>query len=198
MITSFTDWDKVPFLEHHGIPGQEKGKRRFQYEDGSLTPAGKIRYQGKSYEGATTASSGKNYQTKNKTEGSNSGQKNSSGGKETKKTESGGGSQPETTKKKGKETEEEYIKRRIQEAEDYKKSVADKQAEAAKADDKKKKKKGKKGSSKRKQKATSFVSNSRQSHQSKGVGTGTSGKYRKSTSEVENKIHAILSSSRRA
>lgn len=31
-------------LEHYGIKGQEWGTRRFQYEDGSLTPEGKIRY----------------------------------------------------------------------------------------------------------------------------------------------------------
>lgn len=33
-------------LYHHGILGQKHGVRRFQYEDGSLTPAGKIRYYG--------------------------------------------------------------------------------------------------------------------------------------------------------
>lgn len=31
-------------LMHHGIKGQKWGRRRFQYEDGSLTPAGKERY----------------------------------------------------------------------------------------------------------------------------------------------------------
>lgn len=31
-------------LVHHGIKGQKWGRRRFQYEDGSLTPAGKERY----------------------------------------------------------------------------------------------------------------------------------------------------------
>ena len=31
-------------LYHYGIEGQEWGKRRFQYSDGSLTPAGKLRY----------------------------------------------------------------------------------------------------------------------------------------------------------
>lgn len=31
-------------LYHHGIEGQKWGVRRFQYEDGSLTPAGKKRY----------------------------------------------------------------------------------------------------------------------------------------------------------
>lgn len=31
-------------LEHHGIPGQKWGVRRFQYADGSLTKAGQIRY----------------------------------------------------------------------------------------------------------------------------------------------------------
>lgn len=32
------------YLAHHGIEGQRKGIRRFQNEDGSLTPAGKERY----------------------------------------------------------------------------------------------------------------------------------------------------------
>lgn len=32
------------YLSHYGIKGQEWGKRRFQYEDGSLTPEGKKRY----------------------------------------------------------------------------------------------------------------------------------------------------------
>lgn len=31
-------------LQHHGIKGQKWGRRRFQNEDGSLTPAGKERY----------------------------------------------------------------------------------------------------------------------------------------------------------
>lgn len=33
-----------PYLMHHGIKGQKHGLRRFQYEDGSLTPAGRARY----------------------------------------------------------------------------------------------------------------------------------------------------------
>lgn len=32
-------------LEHSGIKGQKWGRRRFQYEDGSLTPAGLLRYR---------------------------------------------------------------------------------------------------------------------------------------------------------
>lgn len=32
-------------LYHYGIKGQKKGNRRFQYEDGSLTPEGKERYR---------------------------------------------------------------------------------------------------------------------------------------------------------
>lgn len=32
------------YLIHHGIKGQKKGIRRFQYEDGSLTPEGRARY----------------------------------------------------------------------------------------------------------------------------------------------------------
>lgn len=34
------------YLAHHGIKGQKWGVRRFQYEDGSLTSAGKKRYDG--------------------------------------------------------------------------------------------------------------------------------------------------------
>lgn len=32
-------------LMHHGVKGQEWGKRLYQYEDGSLTPLGKLRYR---------------------------------------------------------------------------------------------------------------------------------------------------------
>lgn len=32
------------YLAHYGIKGQKKGIRRYQYEDGSLTPEGKERY----------------------------------------------------------------------------------------------------------------------------------------------------------
>lgn len=32
-------------LEHHGILGQKWGVRRYQNEDGSLTPEGKLRYR---------------------------------------------------------------------------------------------------------------------------------------------------------
>lgn len=31
-------------LYHHGVPGQKKGIRRYQYEDGSYTPLGRIHY----------------------------------------------------------------------------------------------------------------------------------------------------------
>ena len=31
-------------LYHHGVKGQQWGRRRYQYEDGSLTPDGKARY----------------------------------------------------------------------------------------------------------------------------------------------------------
>ena len=41
-----TTWiyNRTDELTHYGIKGQKWGKRRFQYEDGSLTPAGKERY----------------------------------------------------------------------------------------------------------------------------------------------------------
>lgn len=32
------------YISHHGITGQKWGFRRYQYQDGSLTPEGKIRY----------------------------------------------------------------------------------------------------------------------------------------------------------
>lgn len=32
------------YISHHGITGQKWGVRRYQYQDGSLTPEGKIRY----------------------------------------------------------------------------------------------------------------------------------------------------------
>ena len=32
------------YLMHYGIPGQRRGIRRYQNEDGSLTPEGKRRY----------------------------------------------------------------------------------------------------------------------------------------------------------
>lgn len=34
----------MEYLIHYGIEGQKWGQRRYQYEDGSLTPAGKERY----------------------------------------------------------------------------------------------------------------------------------------------------------
>lgn len=40
--TSFTDWKSG--LEHHGTKGMKWGQRRFQNEDGSLTPLGRERY----------------------------------------------------------------------------------------------------------------------------------------------------------
>lgn len=39
----------MDFIEHYGIKGQRWGVRRYQNEDGSLTPAGKKRYS-KEYE----------------------------------------------------------------------------------------------------------------------------------------------------
>ena len=36
---------KNNYLAHHGIKNQKWGVRRFQYEDGTLTPEGIIRYR---------------------------------------------------------------------------------------------------------------------------------------------------------
>lgn len=41
---SLTDLISSDELRHHGIKGQKWGRRRFQNEDGTLTPAGKERY----------------------------------------------------------------------------------------------------------------------------------------------------------
>lgn len=47
------------YLAHHGTPGQKWGIRKYQYEDGSLTPAGKLRY----YKGdGTPTRAGKRYE----------------------------------------------------------------------------------------------------------------------------------------
>ena len=37
--------DYSPELYHHGILGQKWGIRRYQYADGTLTPAGRKRYR---------------------------------------------------------------------------------------------------------------------------------------------------------
>lgn len=37
-------WNDGTYLAHHGIKGQKWGERRFQNDDGSLTPAGRERY----------------------------------------------------------------------------------------------------------------------------------------------------------
>ena len=34
----------LPYISHHGVKGQKWGKRQWQYDDGSLTPAGYIHY----------------------------------------------------------------------------------------------------------------------------------------------------------
>lgn len=39
------EYSEIKELYHHGIKGQKWGVRRFQNEDGSLTPAGKKRYE---------------------------------------------------------------------------------------------------------------------------------------------------------
>lgn len=39
-------WEYSMSLYHHGIPGMHWGKRRYQYEDGTYTPEGRLRYFG--------------------------------------------------------------------------------------------------------------------------------------------------------
>ena len=45
-MSNYIYWaeDSSEAIEHHGILGQKWGQRRYQYEDGSLTPAGRERY----------------------------------------------------------------------------------------------------------------------------------------------------------
>jgi len=59
------------YIIHYGIKGQRHGIRRFQNEDGSLTPAGKDRYQTKSgvevsFDEAEIGGGGGNNSNKNK------------------------------------------------------------------------------------------------------------------------------------
>ena len=42
-MSNYDYWNE-DYIEHHGILGQKWGTRKYQYEDGSLTPEGKIRY----------------------------------------------------------------------------------------------------------------------------------------------------------
>lgn len=49
----WNDGTDKDYIAHHGIKGQKWGERRFQYEDGTLTPVGKERY-GYGIESATS------------------------------------------------------------------------------------------------------------------------------------------------
>ena len=45
MVSRMWNWnDGTDYLMHHGIKGQKWGVRNYQYEDGSLTPEGMVRY----------------------------------------------------------------------------------------------------------------------------------------------------------
>ena len=52
-------WNEDNYIEHYGTKGQKWGERKYQYQDGSLTPEGKIRY-GKG-SGIKSTSSGASY-----------------------------------------------------------------------------------------------------------------------------------------
>ena len=52
---SITIYTEEAYLAHHGIKGQKWGERRFQNEDGSLTPAGQQRYLKGEYKNAKKA-----------------------------------------------------------------------------------------------------------------------------------------------
>lgn len=53
------DYLELHSLYHHGIKGQKHGTRRFQNEDGSLTPEGKERYKTISRHADTAKEAGK-------------------------------------------------------------------------------------------------------------------------------------------
>lgn len=58
-MSNYTYWaeDDTEAIEHYGTLGQKWGRRRYQYEDGSLTPEGRKRYR----DGIKSTSSGSSY-----------------------------------------------------------------------------------------------------------------------------------------
>ena len=117
MVTNFTDWDAG--LTHHGITGQKWGKRRFQNEDGSLTPEGAKRY---------------GYQDPRKPQPVKA------------MTDTGtGGSKSSSSSSNGGESHEDYVKRKVAEAQAADKRW--KESRTGKGTEKKKGKGGGKGSS---------------------------------------------------
>lgn len=66
-MSNYDYWNE-DYIEHYGTKGQKWGTRKYQYEDGSLTPEGKIRYNKGS--GIKSTSSGASYDSTKLPDGS--------------------------------------------------------------------------------------------------------------------------------